>query len=630
MALTRIDDRDRQAARRAVRPEPPTKSGRQIVPWARDHYAVRRTTAAVESWRPLRYLADLARTLTAPDHPNSVAVWKGSQLGFTHLACAIYAWTLLERDGRVLIVMPSEIEARRFHRDKVAPIYSRSPLLRQLADSTADRQAVRGIHRVFDSGATALTQGGGVADRYRSQSVDLQVLDELDGYPVDLDEGDAWSLSQRATQNTGGVVLGGSTPTSARGDSQIVAAFAQADLALVFVVRCPVCGELDDLVWERIQFAAAGSIAERSATARHACGRCGAEWAHNRLARAIEKGRWQEAAHQPPFPSPVWDGRHVQTGRLRDAAGRPQPWPRHVAFAIHGLYSVWAPWSAHVARWLRAQGDARRLRAFTEQVLARPFAADAGESEVSTSTIQQHAIPLAEIPDDHRLGVCAVDVQDGWLSTHVFLFGPSERAVLAWRGEFNGDVDRLDGSAWIALRRWLATATVANRAVRVVVVDTGFQSDATIRNCRRLPVRAIAVKGAGGWDRPTFRRSKTVVAGIAERLYVLGVDSLKLTISQRFAAGDMRIVDDLPAAVCEELAGERLKWAVQQGRRRRRWVQDAEHVEALDCAVYALAALRIANVADIANVPLAGEARPRRRRAVADRLAATGHRVVRR
>ena len=632
MPLTAADDRDRQAAKRAQRPDPPAKSGRQFVPWARDHYAVRKTRAATERWQPVRYLAEIGRALTAPTHPNSAAVWKASQLGFTHLACALYAWTLLERDGRILIVMPSDIEARRFHRDRVAPIYARCPALRQLADSTVDRQAVRGIHRVFDTGASAATQGGGVADRYRSQTVDVQVLDELDGYPPELDEGDAWTLSQRATQNTGGLVLGGSTPTSARGDSQIVAAFAQADLAFVYCVRCPACGDLDDLVWERIHFAAEGSVAERAASASHTCGRCGAAWRHGRLAAAIEQGRWQEAtlsAGGPPFPSPVWAGAFVKTGRLFDATGKAIPWPRHVAFAVNGLYSIWSAWPATVARWLRAQGDSRRLRAFTEQVLARPFMADGGESDVSSSTIRSHAIPLAEVPDDHRLCVCSVDVQDGWLSGHVFLFGPSESAVLVDRHEWNGDIDRVDGTAWTAFKRWLTSRpTVGGRPVRIVVVDTGFQSDLTIRNCRRLPIRTTCVKGAGGWDRPTYRRSKSVVAGFAERLFVLGVDPLKLTVAQRFAKGTMRIADHLPDEVADELAGERLKWTTQQGRRRRRWVQDGERVEALDCSVYALAAVRIANVANVASLPL-DNAPARPRKTVMDRLAAAGHRVKR-
>ena len=635
MPLTAEANRDRMAARRAERPPPPPKTGRAFVPWAKEHYVVRRTRARVEAWKPVRYLTDLARVLTATDHPHSAALWKGSQLGFTHLACAIYAWEILEQDNRVLVVMPSDIEARRYHRKKIAPLYQRIPALQALCAANADRQAVRGIQRVFDTGAEGETTGGGVADRYRSASVDVQVLDELDGYPADLDEGDPWTLSQRAVQNSGGIVLAGSTPTSARGDSQIVAAFGHADLQLVFVVRCPVCAEYDDLAWERVRFAAEGSIAQRAETAAHACSRCGAEWRHERLARAIERGRWQEAAlpapkdKQPHFPLPVWDGAHVKTGRLRDASGRPLPWPRHVAFALNGLYSIWATWPEYVARWLRAQGDARRLRAFTEQVLARPFVDKQGESEFHSGVIAEHTIPPADIPDDHRLCVCSVDVQDGWLSVHLFLFGPNEAAVLAGRTEFNGEIDSTDGSAWQAFRHWLKSRPhVHGRPVRILVVDTGFQSDATVRAVRRIAgVLVYCIKGAGGWDRPAYRRSKTVVSGVAQRLYILGVDSLKLTVAQRFASGRMRLADDVPPDVAGELAGERLKWTLERGRRKRRWIQDAERVEALDCAVYALAAVRIANVADIPALPLVGHAPRWRRRTVAERLAATGHRV---
>ena len=632
MPLTADANRDRMVVRRAERPDPPAKTGQAVVPWATRHHSVRQTRDAVEAWRPVRYLAEIARVATARDAPASIVLWKASQLGFSQLVALLYSWALLERDARVLLVMPTDLEARKYHRDLIAPLYNRSALLRQLKASTMDRQAVKGIHRVFDTGASARTQGGGTSDRYRSAAVELQILDELDAYPADLDEGDPFSLSQRAVQNTGGLLLAGSTPTSARGESQVVAAWQQADLKFIYAVRCPVCSEYDVLVWERIVFAPSGSVAERAASAVHACGRCGAEWPYGRLSRAIERGRWQEASYdgKAPFPEPAWDGRHIKAGQLRDARGaKVGEWPRHLGFTLHGFYSVWASWEVHVARWLRAQGNASRLRAFHEQVLARPFAPEGAEAEIAPTDVQR--IPLAELPDDHRLCVCAVDVQDGWLSVALIVFGPAGRGVLAERTEHNGDVDRIDGSAWLAFRRWLRTANVARRPVAAVVVDTGFQSDATIRNLRRLQhPRVYAIKGAAGWDRPTYRRSKTIVAGIAQRLFILGVDSLKLTVQQRFRRGVLRLADHLGEDVAREIAGERLKLVVRQGRRHRRWVQDAEHVEALDCCVYALAAVEIANLGDPSALPL-GESAPReRRRPVAERLAATGHRMVRR
>ena len=640
MPLSRQADTERRLARRRERPDPPSKTRRGAVSWATAHYPIRVVRGDKEAWQPVRYLADLMRVATLPQGPTSIAVWKGSQLGFTQLVGALYGWHLLERDSRVMVVMPTDGEARKYARNYIAPLYRRVAALGRLRDSTEDRNAVKGTHKVFDTGASAIVQGGGTADRYRSQAVDLQILDELDAYPDDLDEGDVVALSSRAVQNTGGLLLVGSTPTSARGPSQIVDAWKSADVGLVWAVRCPVCQQPDVLAWERMSFAAEGSISDRAATARMACGRCGAEWKHRQLKAAIEGGHWQQAALDSGehFPHPVWEGLRVAT--VSSGAGRPRTmrllrqdgtsvaWPRHIGCAIDGLPSVWAPWTAHVARWLRAQGDPRKLRAFTEQVLARPFAAQDGESEVSSSEVRRHAIPVAEVPDDHRLAVCAVDVQDGWLSVAVFLFGPRERAVLVEQTEYNGDVDRVNGSAWLAFRRWLESRPIVQgRPIRIVVVDTGFQSDTTVRNCRKLPLRATCVKGAGGWDRPTYRRSKTVAGGIAERLFVLGVDALKLTVSHRFAVGDMRIADHLPEKVADELAGERLKWVQQQGRRRRRWVQDAERIEAFDCAVYALAAVRIANVADIPALPLVGDAPRRGRRTVADRLAATGHRV---
>ena len=639
--LSKAADAERRLASRRKRPDAPRKTRRGVVSWAQAHYPVRVVRGQPHAWKPLRYLADLMRVATAPDGPRSIVLWKGAQLGFTQMLGALYCWALLERDDRVMLVLPTDAEATKYHRSYVAPLYKRVPLLTQLRDATEDRNAVKGRHKVFDTGASALVQGGGVADRYRSEAVEWQMLDEVDAYPSDLDEGDAVTLSQRAVQNTGGVVIAGSTPTSARGASQIVAAWQAADLTCVFVVRCPECGEYDQPTWERMVIAANGSVVERGASARLACGRCGAEWTHDQLPGAIRRGRWQEGAlaDRELFPRPVYDGVHVvseshgpgnpKTTRLRAADGAAVPWPPNVGFAVDGLVSTWADWSSYVRRALRAEGDPRKERAFSEQVLARPFKADHGE--IDATNLRQRAIPLSALPDGHRLAVCSVDVQDGWLSMHVLIFGPRRNAVIVERREFNGDIDCVGGSAWVALREWLRSEpTWEGRRIRLLVCDTGFQSGWTMRNLRWLGRRhpVYAVKGRAGWDEPDWRRSKTVVDGVARRLYIVGVDPLKSSVTRRLRKGEIKIADDLPEEVEAELAGERLDDVVVKGRKERRWVQHHARVEALDCCVYATAAVEIAQIADIASLPLAV---PRRRRSkVADRLAASGHRVVKR
>ena len=625
MPLSASRQKELMADRHRERQPPMETTGYDVVKWGRLRWSLRATpTRGVERWEPVRYLADFLRVCTGARPPRSVALLKGAQLGFTEAALLLVAWGLVEKDWRVLNVGPSGPEASKWGTMRIGPAFERVEELKRLRDANADRKMSGGMNRAFDTGAALSTVGGNTGDRYRSMACDLELLDELDAYPMDLAEGLPFALAQRAVQNTGGLVLAGSTPTSAYGPSQITEAYRAADACFAYVVKCPHCGDLDDLAWERLAFDGEGGIPARARSARMTCGRCGSEWkwSKSRLRRAISGGRWQEAAWPegagtdgvPAYPVPLWDGRHVdRRGRLLRGA-RAQAWPDHAAFALNGLYSIWCGWPAYVDRWLRAQGDAQRLRAFVEQTLAREWQ-DPEEAALEPSAIRRMALPVREVPDEFRLGVCAVDVQHGWLSVHVWLLGDLG-GLLVDRREFEGDTDHVGEGAWAECGRWLATKPqYERRGIRLLAVDTGYRSDVVVQSARRWQFPNLyLVKGVGGWDKPTAKRGKTTVRGVGVRLWSLGVDGLKLEANRGLAAGRYRIADHMPAEVEKELTAERLKRAVAGGRRVRRWVQEGGQNEAFDCLAYALAARAISGIADIGGLPLGAVRRRKRKR----------------
>lgn len=595
----------------ALRLAEAARTGLGFRQWAPKHFTVRPR----EKWREIRYLMDMAQVIVHPKGPRTVALLKSSQLGYSMLLAAVHAWLVGERDSRVVFALPTDVDASRFFRSYVNGIFQRVERLRLLIDAQPDVTAMRGRHREFDTGGSSRVQGAGTEDRFASFVADLVVLDELDRY-IPLLEGDSLTLSKRAVQNTGGVVVAGSTPTSAHGASQICAAYRNSDAQFVWAVKCPGCGELDDLRWERLHWDEDGDPDERGASARYACGSCGLMWGHGKLRRAIEGGAWVEGRYEDEaqFPTMVENGLRVDRGgNLVGPKGGRKTWPKSAGFALMGLNSQWRSWPDAVTEWLKSQGDAGRLRVFVETYLARPWM-DEGD-RVDHGAVRRQA--LEKRPDDCRMIVLAVDVQDGWLSAAVFAYGPGEKSVLLERREFNGDVDKVGGAAWSELNGWLATGPRWDGyGITVTAVDTGYQSDMVVRNAAGLTGAGtvLLVKGGTGFAHATWKRGKTVVAGVPRRLYMLGVDGCKVTMVQRYVNGHARVLDSIPDEVLAELEAEELVWAKTLGRKRRRWSQIADRNELLDQSVYALAAVRILGWTDEQIAALEPNAPVRRRK----------------
>ena len=400
----------------------------------------------------------------------------------------------------------------------------------------------------------------------------------------------------------------GSTPTSAYGPSQIVTAWSDSDIMFAFAIPCPLCGERDDLEWERMEWQAEGTRAERASSVRHKCSQCGGLWPYERLRDAVAHGRWQEAELERgrEFPSLVRDNPHYVTrhGTLRRGK-RKVDWPENVGFAIWAAYSIWHTWPRMVSEWLMAQGSAQKVRAFVEQTLARPFGTD--EGGVSDDALRDNATPLDEVPDNHRLSVCVVDVQDGWLAAHVFLCGPDSDVVMVERRDFYGEVDLVDAPAWVEFRRWLASpeSVIRQRPVRVLAVDVGFEQSWTIRNMRRIGFsgQIFAVKGRAGWGHSAKFTSTVPIDGVAAKVLMLGVDNLKLTAIQAYRHGRMRLWDGATEDLRQELQAERL---IRNERTKKlKWERFHERNEALDCSAYCLGVLDVLRTPDIPNIPLA-------------------------
>ena len=538
-------------------------------------------------WSAPKFQRDLVDVFAADlaAGPSVVAVCKASQVGYSTAMQGALAYHLADKLRRCAIYMPSDDQARRYAKDTVAPLFDVVPALGDLAAQATDRRQLSLDLRVLPGGATLRLLGAVAPSRFRRYVADVVCLDELDDYQPDIgDEGDPVSLASRAVRNQGGRVVCGSTPTL-QGGSLIEREVDRADLTFRYLVACPHCKALDALTWDRLTFDKGDDLMARAASARMACGQCGAEWQWPALAAAVERGRWETA-------SGLW----VDGGKLRDPAGGAVSWPSRVAFKIWAAYSVWWSWPKMVETWLRAQGDLRALKHFANTVRGESWTPPA--SGVDPTGLMARRESWDALPERALALTAGVDVQNDRIEAYLWAWCSTGEGWLVDTRTVRGETDSPKSPAYGELGDWLADARRSYArengrplTVDAVAVDCGFRQTVVMAAVREWRLRRVyAVKGKEG-DRALVRHSKT------DGLHILGVDALKLMVLDGLredSAAPWHFPAWMESETAEQLAAERLRTTMVRGFPVQRWHLVRARNEALDAACYARAALEIA------------------------------------
>jgi phage terminase large subunit GpA-like protein len=116
--------------------------------------------------------------------------------------------------------------------------------------------------------------------------------------------------------------------------------------------------------------------------------------------------------------------------------------------------------------------------------------------------------------------------------------------------------------------------------------------------------RLFAIKGGGSWGSPIVAAPSRKQSGKNARkvdLFIVGVDEAKLTVMRRlnvlqFGPGFCHFPEDRDSDYFKQLTAEKLVTKYVKGFPVREWRKgDRDRNEALDCRVYAFAALKITN-----------------------------------
>lgn len=576
--------------RRALRPDPEIK----VSQWA-DTYRRLSTKLAAEPgpYRTARapYLREIMDCLSVNDPTRKVVFMKAAQVGATEAGNNWLGYIIHWAPAPVLAVWPTVEAAEKVSKQRIEPLIEESPELRRLIPPARARDSGNTLRiKEFPGGVLAMT-GANSGVGLRSMPARFAFLDEIDGYPGDVDgEGDPVALVANRLRTFGrfSKMFLVSTPKIA-GTSRVEREFMASDQRRYFV-PCPHCGEKQWLKFERLRWEKG-----HPAGVAYACEHCEQTFEERHKTNFLAEGEWRATA-DPTEPG---------------VAG----------FHISGLYSPlgWLSWQQIATEWEAAQGNEELLKAFKNTVLGEVWTERGEAPDWKRLSDRKEDQLIGTVPDEVLFLTAGVDIQHDRIECHVWGWGRGLRSWLV-------DVRILMGATtspqvWRELTGLLSETWERENGQELQVsrfaVDTGDQAHIVYAWVRSVnDKRVIAVKGMRGFDRnapvsgPSLvdvnEKGKKVKKGLGLWLVTGDVFKaetyrfLRLERPTEEEVADGVVYPDgyihLPAGTTDEwlrqITAEQL--VTEENRRTKFkkliWKKIRERNEALDCRVYARAA----------------------------------------
>lgn len=530
------------------------------------------------------YLVEIMDMLSPQNPCSDVAFMKGSQIGGTEAMINTALYYILQSPCPIGLYQTTDDVAAEFERQRLAPTFAAMGMDKYFTGDTAGCKEYPG--GIFFLGS------GGSAAQLRSKPLQVVLCDEISGWVMDCNgEGDPCDLVKRRTTNFPRKKrFWNSTPTI-RGKCRITKKFELGDRRY-YNVPCPHCGELyvwkfSNMVWDRDD---EGN--HLPYTARMRCPHCGKDTEEWRKTELMAQGQWVPTNMNGAYPS----------------------------YHLSAFYSPlgWYSWEEAVTEFLEAQGDTEKLKVWTNNVAAEAWDEDNQVHRDFSELELRKEDYGCEVPDDVRVLTIGVDTQDDRLECEIVGWG---RGLESWSIDYwilYGDPDK--DEVWNDLDNLIAQSYEKADGTKMYVagglVDSGGHKTSSVyKYCAKREWRKIyASIGARGPAKPVISRPGTTKKSSSEnaKLITVGTDTVKdwfFNVLEYDKPGPgychFPNKDIYNKAHFDQLTSEVKKSHLSRGFLVYYYEKTQERNEALDCRVYARAALNLVGV-DVDKMASAG------------------------
>jgi phage terminase large subunit GpA-like protein len=531
----------------------------------------------------------------SPTSPvERVVFMKAAQLGATEMGSNWIGYVIHHAPGPMMAVWPTVEMAKRNSKQRIDPLIEESPALAELIAPARSRDSGNTILAKEFRGGVLVMTGANSAVGLRSMPVRYLFLDEVDGYPLDVEgEGDAISLAEARTRTFARrKIFIVSTPTIS-GASAIEREFEASDQRRYFV-PCPHCSHRQWLRFEQLRWDKG-----QPDTAAYLCESCDTTIPEHHKSWMLEHGEWRA---------------------MMDGSGKT------AGFHLSSLYSPvgWRSWRDIAAAWEAAvskeSGSAAAIKTFKNTELGETWVEEGEAPDWQRLVERREDYRIGSVPQGGLLLVGAADVQKDRIEASVWAFGRGKESWLVEHRVLMGDTAR--DAVWKQLADLIAAnwthASGAAMPLARFALDTGFATQeayAFVRACRDPRVMAVkgVARGAALIGTPTAvdvsQRGKKLRRGIKVYSVAVGIAKLEFYNNLRksadvaadglttvFPAGFVHL-PKIDAEFIQQLCAEQLiTRRDRNGFPVREWQKMRERNEALDCYVYARAAASAAGL----------------------------------
>ncbi len=571
------------------------------VQWANKHYYLPKESSYTPGrWETLPFQVAIMNSM-GNDRIRTVNLIKSARVGYTKMLLGVEAYFIEHKSRNSLLFQPTDSAAEDFMKSHVEPTIRDVPVLLDLAPwfGRKHRDNTLTLKR-FSSGVGFWCLGGAAAKNYREKSVDVVCYDELSSFEPDVEKEGSPTLlgDKRIEGSVWPKSIRGSTP-KIKGTCQIEKAANESAHFMRFYVPCPHCGEEQylkfgdestpfGLKWEKDSPESVFYLCEHHGCVIH----------QSELDQS--NGRW------------ICENTGMWTRdglTFFSAADNEIPPPRSITFHIWTAYSPFTTWVQIVYDWLDALKDPNGLKTFVNTTLGETWEEAVGEK-------LDHQVLMDKVVHYTAAVPARVVYRDGGHSTRSETVLSVCLGMGTGRGSFSGG---LKSSLWaVPMRKrrcyvWMRRSTKilpcrrTEMTISRVCWDTGgIDGEIVYQRSKKHGVfRVLPVKGASVYGKPVITMPKTRnQRGVY--LCEVGTDTAKEILYARMKADPtpadeatsyaIRFPDDpeiFSQTEAQQLVAEELVEKWEKGKMRLLWDNKKRRNEALDCLVYAYAALRV-------------------------------------
>ena len=392
----------------------------------------KKSSAEPGPWRTDRtpYLREIMDCFSSRSAVEECVFMKGSQIGGTEALLNALGYVIDHAPGPTMLVFPTLALAKRGSRQRVGPLTTDTPTIAEKIGPAKSRDSENTVLEKSFPGGHLIITGANSAVGLRSMPAQYLLLDEIDGYPIDVDEEGSPITLAEVRQRTFARKkrMKCSTPTIA-GRSAIEEAYDATDQRKYFV-PCPVCGAFQILTFGQLKWTELGLP---PAAAVYECVECHEYIRNHQKTAMLGAGEWR--ATKPERSSAKVRGYHLSA-----------------------LYAPvgWISWGEIAAEFVAVEKNPEKFRVFVNTILGEVWTAKGEAPEWAALYARREAYAIGTVPAGALLLTAGVDVQKDRLVYEVVGWGKGKRSWSIDAGELAGDTADLERGPWRELDALLA------------------------------------------------------------------------------------------------------------------------------------------------------------------------------